>query len=369
MIPLRKLPGAAALVATPLALAVGCSGGYMADDEDPSGTPGCAGVCSVDGGAGMDGGASPRDAGMQADAGAPPTVVMTIAEARRTPFDGRVRVKLEGVVIHTVESPDHGPRSDAGTPVRFWVVDPARPTQGLWVEKSPTDLPTDFVPQVGQYVDITGWMQAGAGDEQLEGYRARIANPRVFDNSLGRLEIRLIDTLPVPADNRAPPGFGAADGGWLRPNPELLGTRVYVPGPLVMTDPSPSAFPHVPALSNGSAFNGFEVSGGILVSSRNTSGPSPTDGGPARCDWQDLVRGDGGVVVFPNGIRGVWDTYTYVPCQDGGTEDLATCPKDPAGGRVPGTELPDGGFGNAFTHVLLPQDCDRDLAGVWDAGG
>ncbi len=350
MIPLRKLPGAVALVATPLAMAAGCGGWYRPGGGNPDDEPGCAGVCSVDGGSRADAGTSPADAGMQADAGASPIVVMTIAEARRSPHDGRSRVKLEGVVIHTVESTGHGQRSDAGSPARFWVVDPARPTQGLWVEKSSTDLPTDFVPQVGQYVDITGWMQAAGPGEQLVGYRAHIANPRVFDNSQGRLELRLIDTLPVPADNLAPPGFGAADGGWLRPNPELLGTRVYVPGPLVMTDPSPRAF--------APTFNGFEVSGGLLVSSRNT-----------RCDWQALVRNDGGVVVFPHGIRGVWDTYTQVPCEDGGTEDLATCPKDPAGGRVPGTELSDGGFGSAFTHVLLPQDCERDLAGVWDAGG
>jgi hypothetical protein len=356
VIPLRKLLGAAALVATPLAMVAGCGDWYAAGGSYAGDEPGCAGVCSADGGSGMDSGTPQPDAGPWADAGTPPALVVTIAEARRLPFDGKVRVKLEGVVIHTVESAA-SPRGDAGTLSRFWVVDPARPTQGLWVEKSSTDLPTDFVPRVGQYVDITGWMQAGSKDEQLVGYRARISHPRVSDGTLGRLEIRLIDTLPVPADNLAPPGFGGADGGWLRPNPELLGTRVYVPGPLVMTHPSPQAI-----------LGGFEVSGGILVSSQNTSGPSPTDGGPARCDWQALVREDGGTVVFPEGIRGVWDTYTFVPCQDGGTEDLLTCPKDPAGGRVPGTELPDGGFGNAYTHVLYPQDCGRDLSGVWDAG-
>jgi hypothetical protein len=106
------------------------------------------------------------------------------------------------------------------------------------------------------------------------------------------------------------------------------------------------------------------VTGGLLVSNRNTFGSSPTDGGPARCDWQALVRNDGGTVTFPEGIRGVWDTYSFAPCADGGTDVLGCFRNE---GRVPGTEQPDGGY-NRFTHVLIPQNCDQDLVGEWDAG-
>lgn len=162
-------------------------------------------------------------------------------------------------------------------------------------------------------------MQAESGLEPFTGYRVRLGNPSAFGGSPGKLELRRIGTLAVPADNT------------------------------------------VVARS----FDGFEVSGGVLVSSQSTSGASPTDGGAARCDWQALVRSDGGTVAFPQGIRGVWDTYTFVPCRDGGT---GACDPDPGGGRVPGTELPDGGPGNRYTHVLHPRECDRDLVGEWDAG-
>ena len=68
-----------------------------------------------------------------------------------------------------------------------------------------------------------------------------------------------------------------------------------------------------------------------------------------------FVLGDGGSGVFPLGVRGVWDTYTFVPCLDGGTGE--TC-----------TPEPDGGPGHRLTHILHPRDCDRDLASGWDSG-
>lgn len=366
MIPLRQTLRAVVLCSAVGGLLPGCGPQRAPWGRiDEGGTPGCTGVCSADGGSTADAGS---DAGTQGDAGTPPApVVMTLAEARASPFDGKRRVLLEGVVIHTVA--DVARRVESGaTQVRaaFWVVDPARPGQGLWVRKDWEDLPADFVPTVGQRVDLTGWMQAGSGLESFTGYRARLGNASAFGGASGTLELRRAGTLAVPADNAVVAGsFGNADGGLGRPNPELLGTRVYVPGPLVMTDPTPRAFHRVSADPDDSVYYGFEVSGGILVSSQDTAGASPTDGGPARCDWQALVRSDGGTVVFPLGLRGVWDTYTFVPCQDGGT---GTCAPDARGGRVPGTEPADGGPGNPYTHVLYPRDCDRDLAGEWDAG-
>ena len=349
MISLRKTFGVAALVAAAAVLASGCGDPDAPQfKRDAGGSPGCTGVCSEDGGLPPDAG-SLADGGSPMDGGTGPApVVMTLSEARRLPAGSGTRVLIERVVIHTLERVER--RTQEGQEqVRawFWVVDPARPTQGLWVHKDWTDLPVGFVPQVGQRVDLTGWMQPESAFEQFNGYRTRLT----------RLELRLLGTLAVPADNLAPPGFGDAEGGQARPNAELLGTRVYVPGPLVVSDFSPPAF-------RGSS--GFELEGGILVSTRYLSGPGSPDGGAGGCEGLALVLGDGGTGVFPLGIRGVWDTYTFVPCAEGGTGE--TCPPEPDGGRVPGTEAPDGGPGSPFTHVLLPRTCDRDLGGGWDAG-
>lgn len=357
MIPLRKTFGAAALVAAAAVLAPGCGDEKRMGKQDGGVTPGCTGVCSEDGGPRLDGG-SPSDGGAQADAGtggAP--VVMTLSEARALPAGSGTRVLLERVVIHTVERVERRTR-EAQEQVRawFWVVDPARPIQGLWVHKDWTDLPVGFVPQAGQRVDLTGSMRTESGFEQFHGYRTGLA----------QVELRLLGLLVVPADNLVPPGFGNAEGGSARPNPELLGTRVYVPGPLVVTDPSPPAFRGVPAGPLDPATSGFEVSGGILVSTRYLPGVASPDGGPGGCEGLSLVLGDGGTGVFPLGLRGVWDTYTFVPCADGGTG--GTCALDPDGGGVPGTEPADGGPRSRFTHVLLPRNCDRDLGSGWDAG-
>ncbi|HEX5750678.1 MAG TPA: hypothetical protein VFZ09_30910 [Archangium sp.] len=348
MIPLRKTFGAAALVVAAAVLVPGCGEGPGMSKRDAGGRPGCTGVCSEDGGLPPDAGAS-TDGGSQADAGtgsAP--VVMTLSEARALPPDSGTRVLLERVVIHTL---DRVERRAEGTQEQvrawFWVVDPARPTQGLWVHKDWTDVPAGFVPQVGQRVDLTGLVRAESGFEQFHGYRTGLA----------QVGIRLLGTLVVPADNLVPPRFGDAEEGLARPNPELLGTRVYVPGPLVVTDPSPLAF---------GAASGFEVSGGILVSTRFLSEAPSADGGPEACEALARVVGDGGTGIFPLGLRGVWDTYTFVPCEDAGTGE--GCVPDPAGGQIPGTQPPDGGLGNRFTHVLYPRMCDRDLGSGWDGG-
>ncbi|WPB80614.1 hypothetical protein KYC5002_15910 [Archangium violaceum] len=350
MNPLRKTFGAAALVAAAAVLAPGCGDGQNPFRWDAGGMPGCTGVCSEDGGSPWDAG-FPADGGSQADAGtgsAP--VVMTLSEARAlSDADSETRVLLERVVIHTLDRVERRTEG-AEEQVRawFWVVDPARPTQGLWVHKDWTDPPVGFVPQVGQRVDLTGSIQMESAFEQFHGYRTGLA----------RVELRLLGRFVVPADNFVFPGFGDAEGGAARPNPELLGTRVFVPGPLVVINPSPPAFRFS---------SGFEVSGGILVSTRYLSGAGASDGGPGGCEGLPLLLADGGTgVLFPLGLRGVWDTYTHVPCEDGGTG--GTCVLDPEGGRVPGTESPDGGSGNRFTHVLHPWSCGWDLGSGWDAG-
>ncbi len=348
MIPLCKTLGAAVLVVT----ATGCGASGAPGTDGPPDGVGCVGVCSsFDAGSGADSG---TNAGTS-DAGPSAPTVMTIAEARRARYG--TWIQLEGVVVNAVDEVSGGDGGQARRS-RFWVVEPSRPTDGLWVSMKEGDLPADFLPQVGQRLTLSGWLQSDP-DEPFVAHRQHLA-------SLARpLEIILSGSVTPPGDTTAPAGFGDADGGFARPNPELAGTRVYVPGPLVLTNPTPRAFQRQSADPQDAVFYGFEVTGGILVSNQKTSGESPTDGGPARCDWQALVRDDGGTVTFPQGLRGVWDTYSFAPCEDGGTE-LLDCVR--LEGRVPGTEQDDGGY-NRYTYVLHPQDCEGDLAGEWDAGG
>ncbi len=99
------------------------------------------------------------------------------------------------------------------------------------------------------------------------------------------------------------------------------------------------------------------MTGGILVNNFATFGNYP-DGGP-RCDWRAIASGldagtfDGGggtYVNFPNGITGVWDTYSHAPCLGGN----GVCSSTGTGGR------PDGSVpftNNSQTYVLYPTEC------------
>lgn len=347
MTSLRKTLGTAALVAVAAAVTPACEshggeGGFGGRDR-----PGCTGVCSEDGGTLADGGTQ-GDAGSRVDAGAPPTPTeMSVAQARNA-LPG-TWVKLRNVVIQTVESTGRG---DAGESTgSFWVVDPANPKQGLWVYKSYRDSPTSYEVKVGDRIDLEGWVRHQDGREPFTAWR-----PRLVD-----LVITRVGTLTPPSDHALSPstGFGNADGGFGRPNPEYAGSRVHLTGPLSLTNPRPTAMRHVSDDPEDPRSFGFEVEGGILVHDARTAGG--TDGGG--CDWRERAL-DGGSVVFPQGLRGVWETYTYAPCQDRASTD-AGCLREPA--LVPGTALPDGG-GNLFTYVLHPQNCGTDLAGSWDAG-
>lgn len=334
MISLRKALGTAALGAVVATTVAACAsrgdyGGY----GEPGDRPGCTGVCSEDGGS-QNGGTVP-DSGM-ADAGSRtrPTE-MSVAQARNA--SAGTWVKLKSVVIQTVESTDSG---DAGG--SFWVVDPANPKQGLWVSRSSQDLPSTYVPKVGDRIDLEGWLHPQDRFEPFTAWRPRLTTPA----------ITRLGTLTPPADHALSPslGFGNADGGFGRPNPEYAGSRVHLTGPLTLTHPTPRAMQRLSADPEDPRFFGFEVEGGILV--RDDT-----------CGWRQKAL-EGGSVVFPGGIRGVWETYAYAPCQDRASAD-AGCIRDPA--RVPGTEGPDGGV-NLFTYVLHPRDCETDLAGEWDAG-
>jgi hypothetical protein len=347
----RKTLGTAALVASTVAM-IGCGG---RDTSKPD-----AGVPQPTQDAGSDAGTGGTDAGTDGGIYVNPDggpVEITIAQTRRAPY--RTYVTLKGVVINAVDFVNKGSQGDITA--NFWVVDPNNPTDGLWVEKFYQDTPRGYVPQVGDKVDVSGWFQTELPYEQFVASRQRLASEYRFNNAPGLLNIVKVATVTPPADNPVSPGtFGNADGGFGRPNANYAGSRVHIQGELTLVNPTPKAFQRVTADPSDPVYYGFEVTGGILVSNQKTYGESPTDGGPPRCDWQQLVRNDGGTVTFPNGIRGVWDTYTFAACEDGGT-DIFRCRR--RNGAVPGTD-----GGNWFTYVVYPQDCATDLVGVYDAG-
>ena len=73
----------------------------------------------------------------------------------------------------------------------------------------------------------------------------------------------------------------------------------------------------------------------------------------ANCVWRGSAYYDGGTIIFPNGITGIWDTYTHAPCNDGGTS--TSCLH--ANGYVPGTA-------NDYTYAIYPRDC-ADFNGAY----
>ncbi len=337
----------AGLLSTALAVACGPSRSQPDGGKDS----GCVGVCG--GGAGGGGGGGGGTGGGDTDGGTDGGRVVTIAQAKQATFCTDL-IKLENVVVVAI---DNSRRGDAGDyDVQFWVVDPNNPTNGIYVDKFYTDLPGPYDPQIGDVLDIEGYLGTQSRFEDRIGYRLTLKSQfGCQGQSSGKLVITRKGTMTPPSDNLVSAGFGNADGGWGRPNRELAGTRVHIPGPLVLTDPNPPAFKRISAVPGDNVHFGFEVTGGILVNNYKTFGTSPTDGGAPRCDWRRIAN-DGGTVTFPNGIRGVWDSYTHAPCLDGGTS--GSCRRD--AGVVPGTS-------NTYTYVLYPQNCAVDFAGA-DAG-
>jgi hypothetical protein len=338
----KKFSVAALMTAAAMMSVTGCSG-REDDDQDPvDAGSGCTGVCAAD--SGTDAG---TDAGT-ADAG--PTV-LSIREARLLT---EVRhVTVQNVVVTEISRIDT--RNAAGVTADFWVADPNRPQDGIFVQKFRDDPENNYIPAVGDVVTITGFFQNKSRFNDREGYRKVLKNN--FDvrggGAIVPLYITRVSTgtrpaeIPVSIDG----GFGNADGGTGRPNLEYLGARVHIAGPLTLTDPNPMAFKRLSAVANDSVHFGFEVSGGVLVNNNSTFGTTQ-DGGSPRCDWRAQVNADAGTVTFPNGIKGVWDTYTHAPCVDGGTSTF-NCFND--AGVVPGT-------GNNWTAVLYPENCN-DLQG------
>ena len=292
------------------------------------------------GGGGLDGG---NDGGSTEDGGSD-----LIEAVKRLKFCDPVR--LRGVVVVAVDNAFVGGQGDETT--QFWVVDPAHPDRGIYVDKFFKDLPPVLSAAVGDVYDIDGFFGTASKYDAPNGYRYEVKNQHGCQPSTGKLVITKKGTAAVPADNLAPGGFGtSADGGTIKANPELSGTRVHVGGPLHVTNASPLTLRRASADAGDTEFYGFEVTGGILVNDVRTR--HANDGG---CDWRARVL-DGGDVSFPTGISGVWDSYTYAPCYDGGS----SCDSHfRDAGYVPGTS-------EKSTFVLYPQGCPSDFPNA-DAG-
>lgn len=355
------------LVAGVLAAAtvIGCSG---RDDSGSDAGPddGCTGACSQN-----DGGSTLPDGGTRACPAPDSQGRGPVGIIRDTYTQGQLAT-LEHVVVTAVDEVTRGVQGDAIS--QFWVVDPCFPKEGLWIDKFYADTPTSYVPQLGDELKLQGLFRRinrtasdispTSTNTQVKtryAYRPTVKNNYQLTGVTGTLAITKTGTVPVPPDLTVSNTFGNANGGAAKPNADYAGARVHIPGPITLTNPDPLALKQRPDQPENGTYLGFEVTGGVLVSNYKTFGTT-FDGGSQRCDWRAVVK-DGGGVSFPNGIRGVWDTYSHVPCADGGftfadggTSSSCTFSYRDAG-YVPGT-------GNDYTYILYPQDCATDLPGV-----
>lgn len=333
-----------AVLAAACALGVGCG----PEKPRPDGGPGCAGVCSVgDGGDGSpDGGTGQDDAG--ADAGTDAGTLYTLAQIRTLPPLGQ-HVRVERVVVHDTIRTSAANCQLGSFKAEFWVEDPRNPDAGIFVSKFCADPPAGYQPDAGDLLTLDGYLVTSP-TENRHAYRPYLADLYPGTGS-PRLAIQVLGTAPVPPPRDVDAGaFGNAEDGAARPNPEAAGTFVHIRGPLAVTDATPRALMKLKSSDGGlvpDGWAGFEVTGGILVVDNNTA---------PGCDWRSLADA-GSAVVFPDGIRGAWDTYAHEPF-------CSPFPQCLVPAFVPGAN--DAGF----TYALYPTYCARDLdGGVLDAGG
>jgi|GEM_PF-1031468 len=287
---------------------------------------------------------------------------------------------ITGAVVQTVSYIG----ADGGTS-EFWVVDPNDTSSGFWIYHRGTD--SAYIPTVGDVVDVDGFLESDPNYYVPDGRRLNLTNLYSGGSVQKPLTVTKTDTGVSLADNaqEASCTFDSNEGSRYMPQDKqaFAGTRVHFNGPLKLINPNPIPMGTVRLEQDGGAsftsYRGFEVTGGILVSTENTFN---ADGGfgaaNSRCDWAELARADGGVVTFPDGISGVWDTFTNAVCDVG---DDGGCKQYKSGTYYPTTYVPnpsaifptrDGGAGivvpegsQDYTFVLYPQNC-ADLPG--DAG-
>ena len=252
-------------------------------------------------------------------------------------------VEIRDVVITAVDELNIGSMGDHQA--YFWVQDTRDNRQGMWIRKDYTDLPRTYTPQVGELLNVRGFYQSQFSTWDRYGYRRHLGEGCVaaVRNDGGILVIEVVDGGVASQPVTVMPGFGNSMNGSSRPNPELASNRVFIPGPVTLTNATPLPLTRIGVDGGISGYNGFEITGGILVNNFFTFGDT-RDGGSVRCDWR-AIAADGGTVTFPNGLTGIWDTYTHAPCIGN-----ASCGSARDGGSVPFVN-------NQFTYVLYPTEC------------
>jgi hypothetical protein len=260
----------------------------------------------------------------------------SLSELRTKAQTGQ-HVHVENVVVHAVSNTYAGSfGSCAGLQyAEFWVRDNGGTgKEGIWLYKHCSDLPTTYSPSPGDVLTVDGWFGFTKQFDDRDGYRKVIKGQFDFGGQ-GKLTLTKTGTVAAPLPL-------TVDADTLKFKSSVAGNRVHFPGPLTLTAHSPKAFE---AWSYGElkGFNGFEVTGGILVNNYKTY--FRKDAG-VDCDWRRKAL-DGGTVTFPDGLTGVWDTYTHAPCisGDGGSDCFR------AKGTVPGQDA-------GYVYVVYPQGCE-----------
>lgn len=337
-----------------------CAGTGGGSTGGSSGTGGSTGGSSGTGGS--TGGSSGTGGSGGVDAG-------QIAAAKSAQFCSMTPTRVLGVVVTAVQST----QLETGTGnVRqnFWVVEASNPSNGLYVFKDYTDtvgMMTNVAVNVGDVLNIDGNMTRIFPDSFInngaEAYRYQMSE--LCGATTGPMRIVVTGTATPPADIMVSSPFGLnPDGGKpkgyfvsdQRPGSiqPMAGARVHIPGPLTLSNAAPVEMQRINSTTTSFGFEvtGTNIPAGVLVRTQNTFGTFP-DGGP-RCDYGQMVRDGGRMVSFPNGIRGVWDTFSQTGCVNGTTSCTGAMSRD--AGVVPG-------LGSNYTFVVFPMDCN-DLAGA-----
>ncbi|MBL8911970.1 MAG: hypothetical protein JNM17_14850 [Archangium sp.] len=295
----------------------------------------------------------------------------TIAAARAATFPAEVN--LTGLVVTAISFAGVSMSTGAdctGTTVKgvnasFWVADPANPQQGIWVSKFRCDGAIDadpmYFPVPGDVVDIRGIVGFDSQFNDRTAFRVVVQSEFNYLPSSMRpamcetgsspacrplLITRTGNMVPPPPIN-VPQNFGMA--GALKAEPAYAGARIKIMGTVAAGDIYPMALKRISAVPNDDRYYGWQTDTGVLVNDfRTFNNARLEDGGQSRCDVRFVIL-DGGMLSFPNGIVGVWDSYAHASCQDGGTD--SQCFKNRA--LVPG--MIDAGL--AYTNVLYPTDC------------
>jgi hypothetical protein len=254
-------------------------------------------------------------------------------------------VLLENAVVVGVDSFNISNQSGSANFLnRFWVQDVASPEDGLYVEffYDESDIDPDAGVKVGDVVSVSGYMQSVSKFTDRTGYRKKLANSFAchLDGGLS-MEMHITGTA-TPVANYVDAGFGNAREGTVQAGFWLAGNLVHIPGPVDLIEANPPPFQRISALPNDSLYFGYELDGGVLVNNWYTFDASYRDGG---CDWRKVAL-DGGHVTFPDGITGIWDTFTHATCVDGGVDSKCFA----NAGQIPGTT-------KTYTYTLYPLDC------------